>query len=96
MLEVSSAMSIPRDQALFLAGEGLLKRCSLATIKKASVSSVTVDELARAAESSHQLNNNPTDDAAKKMRNDSPSKSLNAGTNPGTRWLLPSQCTSGV
>ena len=66
MLEVSSAMSIPRDQALFLAGEGLLKRCSLATIKKASVSSVTVDELARAAESSDQLNTNPTNDAAKK------------------------------
>ena len=46
MLEVSRALSLPRDQALFQCGGGMLKRSTAGRVYKASVSSVRIDDLA--------------------------------------------------
>ena len=48
MLEVSGSMSIPRDQAHFIAAKGLLKRSSHGLILKCSVTSANIQELLQA------------------------------------------------
>ena len=68
MLEISAAMTIPRDQALFLGGGGLLKRTSHGTIGKASVSSTTISEIPYAIASTHTTENVELDETQQKMK----------------------------
>ena len=49
MLQVSGSMSMPRDQALFLAAKGFLKRSSHGAILKCSVTSAPIQDIAQAA-----------------------------------------------
>ncbi|EJK44668.1 hypothetical protein THAOC_36777, partial [Thalassiosira oceanica] len=45
MLDISQSISVSRDQASFMATQGIMKRSSLGEIKKCSVSSVLVREM---------------------------------------------------
>ena len=64
MLEVSGSMSIPRDQAHFIAAKGLLKRSSHGLILKCSVTSANIQELVQAANEQGPTGNETSDNAA--------------------------------